>query len=354
MDGLFQGRLRPYLLAAIALLLAHSVFHPASANAVVNDECEFIRKFISQAAITGGKLQLAPRVYNCRAMVLINKSHIEITGAGQDRTVLRLADHSPAPVLVIGDDKVIQNEKGEWVPATRVTDVRVSELAIDGNLEHQDSSMECGNHGCDGDVASIRNNGITIRGASDISLENVTSHSNISGGMVTEKYCYRLHVKNFKSFGNHFDGFAGYQTEDSVFENMDLSHNRAAGISLDIDFAKNRFSGGRLEDNGDVGIFARDIRNVVFEHLAIRRSGNHGAFLSEVEGPETCPNDNEFKDVTVENSKGWGIHLASNCTGNRITGHSLLRGNRDGCYFAPAGAVIDVDKSVRCINARSN
>lgn len=312
------------------------------------DQCEFIRKKLLELPSMGGTINIPAGTFNCNKMIVVKKSNVRIRGAGMKLTTLRLADQSPAPVLVIGDETVIQDTNGNWITATRVKNVEVSDLTVDGNLINQDPKNECGEGICDGDVANIRNNAITIRGASYVTLNRITTHSAISGGLVTEKYCDHLHVKDFTSYGNFFDGFAGYQTTESLFENVNLSRNKGAGISIDIQFDNNTFSGGLLASNSDVGIFARNLSGNVFENLTISNSGNHGAFFAEAEVPGTCANNNEFRAVTFENSKGHGIHIASPCTGNKVTGASIFRQNSAGCYFINPATKMSVSDETIC------
>lgn len=313
------------------------------------DDCDFIRQAITQLSPKGGTITIPAGTYDCTSMIQIKRDGVKLQGAGREKTILRLADQHHAPLLVIGDDKVVQNASGDWVTATRVSDIDISDLTVDGNVVNHDPTKECGEGSCDGDISAIRNNAITIRGASRVNMARVTARSAISGGLVTEKYCDELHVSDFTSYGNYFDGFAGYQTEHSTFERINLSHNRGAGISIDIEFNRNRFSGGRLAYNGDVGIFARDTNEVVFENLDILASGNHGVFLADADQPKTCANDNEFRSVTIEGSKGFGFHLSSPCTGNRITGTSVLKENRKGCYYVNAATKLEVASTVSCV-----
>lgn len=312
------------------------------------DECQFIRDSIAALPPAGGSVNVPAGVFHCSSMILIKNSHVTLKGAGQDKTTLKLADQSPAPVLVIGDNKIIQDAQGNWVTATRVSDIEVSDITVDGNMANQDLHDECGSKPCDGDVTDIRNNGITIRGASDIRVKRITTHGAISGGLVTEKYCDHLHISDFTSYGNNFDGFAGYQTTDSLFENVNLSHNRGAGISIDIEFDNNTFSGGNLTSNGDVGIFARDLHGDVFENLNISGSGNHGVFLADWGTPGTCAHDNEFRSDTISSSKGYGIYIASACAGNKVTGNTAFNQNKDGCYFVNPDTTMTVEPTATC------
>jgi hypothetical protein len=335
------------VLAVLTVSTATGYSTPALA-AESPDECEFIRVAIQALPAQGGEVRIPEGTFNCRNMVVIRRDNVILRGAGQDRTILRLGDYAHAPVLVIGDERTVLNERGEWVTPVRVAHIVVRDLTVDGNVANQDPTKECGEEICNGDTTTVRNSAITIRGASDVTVRDVTAHSSISGGMVTEKYCDHLNIVNFTSHSNYFDGFAGYQTVDSRFENIDLSRNRMAGISIDIEFNHNVFSGGRLEDNGDVGIFARDLVGVKFENLAISRSGNHGVFLAQSEGPDTCADNVEMNNVLVEGSRGHGIHLASPCRGNKLTGNSILKKNSLGCLFVNAKTIMQVDSTVVC------
>ena len=328
-----------------------TAFLPSAPRAkVAQDECEFIREKLVQLPASGGTVDIPAGTFNCKSKINIKNSHVKFRGAGMNLTTLRLADQSPAPVLVIGSDKIIQDTNGNWITETRVSDVEVSDLTVDGNLANQDPKNECGAGICDGDVTNIRNNAITIRGASYVSLTHVTAHSAISGGLVTEKYCDHLHVKDFTSYGNFFDGFAGYQTSESLFEDVNLSRNKGAGISIDIQFDRNTFSGGTLANNGDVGIFARNLDGNLFKNLLITHSGSHGAFLAQAEGANSCANNNEFQSVTIENSNGYGIQIASVCTGNRVTGASVFRANKLGCYLVNPATKMNVSAETTCQN----
>ncbi|MBC7429083.1 MAG: right-handed parallel beta-helix repeat-containing protein [Bacteriovorax sp.] len=332
------------------MVIAVALFFNFNAIAMAADQCEFIRSAVADLPETGGVVNIPEGVYDCTNMIVLKKSNVVVRGAGRDQTILRLANQSHSPVLVIGDDNIIKNSTGDYVTATRVTNVEVSDLTVDGNVENQDVNRECGYGPCDGDVTNIRNNAITIRGASYVTLARITAHDSISGGLVSEKYCDHLHVTDFSSYGNHFDGFAGYQTSDSLFENVNLSRNRGAGISIDIDFNNNHFLNGVLESNGDVGIFARDTNDVVFEKLLITKSGNHGAFLAASEHENTCANRNEFRSVIIEGSRGNGIHISSPCAGNKVTGNSIFRNNSNGCYFVNYQTKMSVESSVVCEN----
>jgi hypothetical protein len=181
-------------------------------------------------------------------------------------------------------------------------------------------------------------------------VENVVSHSMISGGMVTEKNCDNLVVRNFESFGNYYDGFAGYETRDSRFYYLNLHDNNAAGISIDINFNYNQIHDSIISNNKNVGIFARFLTGNQFYRLRIMNSGDHGVFLAKSDGYETCPIDNLFDTVIVSGSKGSAFRLNDLCKGNYVTGKSILCNNRDrGISESHPGTLI-ATSSVECRN----
>jgi hypothetical protein len=331
------------------VLLALSILFSACPAALA-DDCQPIREAIQALPEAGGEVLIAPGLYNCAAPIVINRSRVALRGAGRDKVTLRLADWVHAPLLIIGEPRTIVDENGNFVAAHRVDHIEVTNLTLDGNRLNHDHRKECGEGSCDGDTMSVRNNGITIRGASEILVENVTAHSTISGGMVTEKHCRNLVVRNFESYDNYFDGFAGYETVNSEFTNLNLHHNRSAGISIDIQFNNNIFRDSRLIDNGDVGIFARELHGNLFQRLSIQNSGNHGVFLAISHGEHTCANDNEFNEVSINGSKRAGFRLNNACPGNRITGASNLCGNSEGGISVEREdrGLLHVDESVAC------
>ncbi|HEY8272653.1 MAG TPA: right-handed parallel beta-helix repeat-containing protein [Pseudobdellovibrionaceae bacterium] len=330
---------RKTILGAMTMLFTVSAFA---------DDCDSIRKAINDLPPAGGTVLIDKGIYNCGAPIIINRSNVNLKGAGQNKVTLRLIDHVHAPLLIIGEPKTVMNEHGNYVAEHRVENIRVSGLTLDGNRANHDPSKECGETICEGDPSAVRNNGITIRGASKVLVENVTTHSMISGGLVTEKYCDQLIIRNFNSYDNYFDGFAGYETEHSVLSGLYLHNNRGAGISIDINFNNNIIRDSKLHDNGDVGIFARNLSGNQFKRLSIQRSGNHGVFLASAEAPNSCAHDNQFEAVLINGSKRSGFRLNNNCQGNRITGASNLCGNAEGGFSEDRQGTLLVADKVSC------
>ncbi|MGZ3795082.1 MAG: right-handed parallel beta-helix repeat-containing protein [Pseudobdellovibrionaceae bacterium] len=312
------------------------------------DDCDSIRSAIAALPLTGGEVFVAKGIYNCGAPIVINRSNITLRGAGQDQVTIRLMDQVHAPLLILGEPKTILDDHGNYVAEHRVSDISVSEMSFDGNRAHHDPRKECGEKSCDGDPTAIRNNGITVRGANNVVIKNVTTHSMISGGIVTEKYCQQLTVHDFNSYDNYFDGLAGYETEHSEFYNLSLHDNRGAGISIDLNFNDNIIRDTKLDSNGDVGIFARNLRGNHFNRVSIQRSGNHGVFLANSHDASSCAHDNLFDSVLINGSKGFGFRLNNDCKGNRISGASNLCDNLGGGFSEETANTLTVDDSVRC------
>jgi hypothetical protein len=313
------------------------VMGPSSVMAApIDDECRFIREKISSLPSSGGKVVIPQGIYTCLAPIVIDRSNVQIRGQGA--VTLRLGNRVNAPVLVMGDAAT---------PPRPLRDIQVVNLKIDGNRWYQ--THECWGGPCDGGgTAFIRNNGITVRAVTNGRIQDVYITSARSGGVVTEKGCYDLEIENLTAVDNEFDGFAGYETVGARLTRLNLSHNRAAGISLDIRFHGNFFNDVRMDHNGDVGIFMRDSNANIFENVSISDSGSHGVFLAQADGIATCSLGNEFKNLSVLRARGVGFRLNDSCAGNRLTGSATFLQNRDGCISSPDGAQLEISAQVLC------
>jgi hypothetical protein len=317
-----------------------SIFFSIHANALeIIDGCTSIRQQLSALPDTGGEVLIPEGSYTCSSPIILDKRNVWLHGAGKVNLIL--ANMANSPVILMGQ---------VHTPPENIKNVKVSDLSIDGNKANQ--TQECWNGECDkGGTTFIRNNGISVRAITDGEIKNVSIKDGRSAGVVTERGCFNFHVDNLSVTGSEFDGFAGYQTYGSLFENMNLFGNRAAGISIDIDFSTNTIRNTVLEKNGDVGIFMRDSRANIFDDVIIKNNGSHGVFLAQAHDGDfkTCASDNEFKDLSVISSKGAGFQLNDPCLKNRLTGHALLQGNRNGCIGEVNKANVDIEGSLTCI-----
>jgi hypothetical protein len=270
--------------------------------------CE-IQQALDALPETGGAVVLPPgKISICQPVVLRRDSQI-LRGSGT-ATVLWLADDANCPAIIMGEPV---NR-----PARTVKNLRVSDLFIDGNRLHQQREL----WKLSGEGSAIRNNGITVQDVSDSVVEHVTCARNRSGGLVTTLGVQRLTVQDLNAFDNEFDGLACYLTTDSLFTDLRLHDNPAAGISLDLAFNHNVISNAVLTAN-DLGVFMRSSRNNQFCNISIRHSHHFGVFMAHAE---------------TQTAHGWGPAPKTECVRNSFTnliaadcGGPAFRVNNNSC-----------------------
>ncbi len=309
------------------------VFHvlPAEGGAGIN-------RAIGQCGKEGGEVVLGPGTYTCSSPVVIRTSGVTLRGAGP-ATKLRLMANASCPVLIVGDEA---NE-----PRREVRRICVADLAIDGNRTQQRG--ECWSGQCDtGGVSAIRSSGLVIRRAKDVLVLRVSADNCRSGGLVTEKHCRRLTVRDFSSGHNEFDGLACYETADSLFTGLYLHDNKSAGISTDLSFDHNIISDSRLAKNGTHGVFMRHSSHNRFQNILVSASGRDGLFVDQVEDQaRTASLGNQFTAVKVVGSKGPALRVnAAGCKGTVLV-QCLFLSNAEGLREAVPGLVEKRDLVVR-------
>ncbi len=300
----------------------------AQAIIVEADDCEFIRIALNDPNVH--EVVIPEGSYTANRPIVVNRSGVSLIGKG--RVTITLADNANSPLLILGNIET---------PPAPISDLRVDNLILKGNRDNQ--SMECWGGPCDSDAFStIRNNGVTIRGVHRANITNIQTIGMRSGGIVTEKVCSELNIDGWISKDNYFDGFAGYETTNSTFKNLDLSENMGAGISIDIRFHGNTFKNVRMHKNMDVGIFMRDSNNNYFIDLKSYDSGNHAIFLSQVDSDaDTVPINNTFENLEVDGAKGDGFHLNDPGVGNRLI-NAKFRNVRGRNIFETLAGIIEI------------
>lgn len=280
-----------------------------------------ISRALASLPPAGGCVELGAGLFVIRSPIVIDRDGVELRGAGPS-TVLWLADKANCPMLIVGSAAT---------PTSQVVrDVVVRDLVLDGNRLAQD--FECYGGDCnERGLALLRNNGLTIRGAERIHIERVVTRWARSGGIVLEKECRDIRIRDLESHDNEFDGLAAYETSASVFTRLTLHHNRCAGVSLDWRFDGNVISESMLADNGSQGIFMRDADGNRLERLTIHANGAQGIFMAETpELTDTATHDNVMVGLTISANGAQGIRINdASCTGNRLIS-SHVTGNRQG------------------------
>jgi hypothetical protein len=321
---------------ALALfgLVASASARPTSVIVQPNAGGEGIQKALDHVR-KGGEVVLRPGTYLIPKPIILRRSHLTLRGAGPT-TILLLADNANCPVVILGDP--ISRT------ASPTADIHVSDLAIDGNRLRQKS--EFWRKAADGGL--INNNGINVWEAQGVTIDRVVCGHCRSGGMVTSAHTRRLTVSDFTSFDNQFDGLACYLTEDSHFNRLSLHDNKAAGISLDLDFNNNVIAGALLAGN-DLGVFMRQSCSNTFDRLTIDKSRHHGVFMAQtgVDDPagwHLCPGTectwNSFDKLLITNcgGKAFVVNNAS-CKNNVIESGRFFDNAQGGLFQAPTNPV---------------
>lgn len=314
----------------LGILLMVCLGAQAQAVTIKGNTCEAIQKAIDKLPSIGGEVFVPAGVYTCSTPIIIDRDNIIVRGEGA-ATLLRVADKANIPVFVMGQTL--------RTPTMTRRYIQVKNLNIDGNRTTQTS--ECMGGSCS-DEFPLRNNGITIRRCEDCVVDNVTVYSAISGGLVTELGCERLMIRDYTSFDNEYDGFAGYETENSTFSGINLYNNKGAGISTDIHFDNNKFSDVTITNTRTVGIFMRDSSNNSFANVHIRNSKQHGIFLAQVDDDVTKPAaGNTFNSIVITGSGGYGILISDASCVNNLFVASQYIDNAKGCYGEAASNLIE-------------
>jgi hypothetical protein len=321
------------MLLGVALIIAfyiHQQEHSHTRTVSPSGGAQAVQRAIEKLGSGGGEVLLTAGVYECDRPIVIRSNYITLRGAG-NATVLRLKSGSNCPVIIIGDEAP--------TPRREVSGIQVTDLAIDGNRLQQD--VECWDGSCDtGEKTVIRSCGVVVRKAVDVSLERLNIYGCRSAGVVTEKGCRRLAIRELSASDNHFDGLACYETEESLFEGLHLHRNNCAGISTDLKFNRNLISNVMLSNNGKQGIFMRDSRSNVFVGVVVVNSGEQGVFLAQTDkDPETAVVGNTFTALTVSGCKGPAVRVNDkSCKDNVLTGCQFID-NADGLSEAASGLV---------------
>jgi hypothetical protein len=319
-----------FLLSAGLTLGATTDGVRASVTVPPEATCLQIQQALESLPDSGGEVSLSPGTYNITQPLVLHRSHQTLRGAGAT-TILRLADRANCPVIVIG--------QALNTPLMNLSDVHATDLFIDGNRLHQQFEI----WQVSGDGSQIRNNGITVQGVTDSTVERVTAAHCRSGGLVTTCYVRRLKVKDFEAFDSEYDGLACYRTEDSLFTGLNLHDNQAAGISFDLAVNRNIIEHAVLANN-DLGVFMRDSRHNLFRNIEVDQSRKFGVFMAQagewtrsgwhLTARSECTN-NTFNELTIRSSgvAAFRINDAS-CVDNQLISYQFQDNPEHGISLA--------------------
>lgn len=169
-----------------------------------------------------------------------------IDGKGR---ILKLKNGVNCPVIIIGDEKNVE-------PELSVSNITIKNFVIDGNKDGQQTEY------WENIPNGFRNNGITIRAATNIKIEHCKIFNCRSGGIVIEKKSSNIKIENCNIYDCHYDGIAGYESDNCFISNCKLSRNLGAGLSFDLQFNDFEIKDCAIKDN-NIGFFLRNCKRGV-------------------------------------------------------------------------------------------
>ncbi len=276
-----------------------------------------VEKVLAGSSSYAVEITVAEGDYEISESFRISRSRVTLLGEGAAR--IRLADGSNCPVIAIG------TQKSYVEPSDHIRDVVVRGLEIDGNRQKQSSEY-------DDRYPWIRNNGIDVRGVAGLVIDDVVSSNCRSGGLVISWGCSDGLVMRSRFENNEFDGLAYYDSARIFTLDCVSSRNVCAGISLDNRFVDSVFARCVLEENGDVGVFARNSDRVYFVECSVLDSGQWAFFLAhDDEGRGIV--DSAIVRCVVAGNDG-GVRMASvtakQSRGNALAGNVFGGNSRSG------------------------
>ncbi len=314
---------------------------PAGSSQVITvpDDIESIHEAIDALPLPGGTIYIKAKTYTLTQGVYINRSNVTIVG--EKGTVVKLGDHVNEPVFLIGTD--------EETPTKRIDNIRIANIEINGNKLFQDSET-------DPNRPWIRNNGIDVRMVDNIWISDIDVHDARSGGIVVSWDSQRIIIENSYFHNNYFDGIALYDSKNIQVSNFMCYENNSAGLSLDNNLREVQFNNGTIQNNGDVGIFARYSEDINFHSLMILNNQNHGCFIShESIGTNTGVTRLFFNSCLFLDNIGYGYYLdspVSESPYNTVIG-CLFSGNTMGAIYLHPDGEINQEANV-CQPLKSN
>lgn len=262
---------------------------------IISENDDIQQAIDSIAQENGGTIYLKSGRYELSQGIHINCSNIKISG--EPGTLIELNSNVNQPLILIGSD--------EKIPTVIIENIEIESIELDGNKDYQTSETDPGR-------PWIRNNCIDIRMACDINIRNVDIHDARSGGLVVSWNSQFIFIDKSSFHHNFFDGIALYASEDIQISNFFCYENNAAGLSLDNELKSVLFNTGIINNNGDVGIFARHSEDLNFNGIVIVNNQSHGCFLShESVGTSSGVNRLFFNSCSFIDNSGYGFWLAS-------------------------------------------
>jgi len=206
------------------------------------------------------------------------------------------------------------------IEAVGVENVRIADLAIDGNKNTNDNINGC------------RGGGIYIHKSKDCVVENVKIDS-FNGDTFSWQVTENITVRGCEAANGNGLGFhPGTGSDHSVIENCISHHNKGDGIFLCWRVQNGIFRNNTIYENGDNGISIghQDTDNL-FENNRILENANHGVlFRNETE--QNSGHRNTFVSNVIENNgtkkESCGFYIGGVTRDITISGNTIRSSGR--------------------------
>lgn len=209
-------------------------------------------------------------------------------------------------MIIVGDDNPD--------PLFLVENVSISSIKLIGNKQNQEWEGWLGDP--NKKEHSIRNNGITVRHAKSVVINNVDVSDCRSGGIVIERGSSDISVINSTCSRNFFDGIAAYESTNVFLYNLNLVNNDYAGASFDLDFNHNTIANCYVAHNKKEGVFMRHSSRNIFDRLVFSGNAGYSIFLAQSELEGSAAKFNLFLECSFSDAGETMRINDSSCTGN--------------------------------------
>jgi parallel beta-helix repeat protein len=233
---------------AVALLLCVTAVHPAAAPGrerctVVLGPGRDLQKEIDRLPADGVPATVCLRAgeFRLRRFVSIARDRVVLRGAGRT-TVLRLAEGTESPVVVVGD-------YAHATPPRAVSDVTIEQLRIVGGGRGGSEFLRGHPH--------ITNSAVVVRAGRRVAIRHLEVTACRSACILTERDSGEVTIEH-STVG------------DSVWDGISL--NRTSGA---------RLVGNAIRDNTAAGITAEHLVDSVLEDNVVSGNRTHGLYLSD-------------------------------------------------------------------------
>jgi len=242
-----------------------------------------------------------------------------------------------------------QKERNGWVSTSTsviqgigVEDVRVANLIVDGNAEHNDRINGCRGGGIyfhktrnavveSVEVRNFNGDGISWQITEDVAVRNSEVHHCRNLGMHPGTGSDRSTVENCRIHDNGADGlFLCWRVQHGVFRNNEIWGNGRYGISIGHKDTDNLFEGNHVHHNALHGVFFRNEdeenagnRNTFRNNVIEDNGAEEPAFAFWIRG--------HTRDILIEHNVLRDSGVGTQIGGIRIGAHAgpiEIRNNR--------------------------